>query len=160
MPTGIYPRTVQHRKKIGDSLRGRKRPKQSAIMKRNTYAKGNIGNRQTPEWIRKRVASLAGNNHYGDFRANGPKDVAKWLKKRVVTLSKYGLTLKSYQAMKVAQNGKCRICLKTTRYFHIDHDHITGRVRGLLCARCNIALGLFRDNPRILRNAIKYLAAV
>lgn len=65
------------------------------------------------------------------------------------------------------QNNSCAICLEELvtdlsrdNYTHkavIDHCHNTNKVRGILCARCNQALGLFRDNPNIIRNAIKYL---
>jgi hypothetical protein len=39
----------------------------------------------------------------------------------------------------------------------VDHDHTTGRIRGLLCTRCNAAIGLFEENPRLLRQAVGYL---
>lgn len=63
------------------------------------------------------------------------------------------------------QGNKCAICGKEIYLFgskksntaHVDHDHITGKVRGLLCQECNTGLGKFRDNPLFLANAIKYL---
>lgn len=60
------------------------------------------------------------------------------------------------------QNGKCAICGsgkydRTNRRFAIDHCHQTEKIRGLLCGRCNMALGLLNDNLEILDNAIKYL---
>jgi hypothetical protein len=56
----------------------------------------------------------------------------------------YGITQYDYDMLLAAQNGVCRICEKTQRKvknFHVDHCHKTGRVRGLLCTRCNMALG-------------------
>lgn len=60
-----------------------------------------------------------------------------------------------------AQNGVCAICGAEEAggrgQFHADHDHATNTPRGVLCHRCNIALGHFRDNPEILQSAIEYL---
>lgn len=60
---------------------------------------------------------------------------------------------------------KCAICGKDIYLFgskksntaHVDHEHSTGKIRGLLCQECNTGLGKFRDNPLFLANAIKYL---
>ena len=49
------------------------------------------------------------------------------------------------------------ICEQITENFHTDHDHLTDKVRGLLCSQCNMGLGSFKDNKLILFNAIKYL---
>ena len=56
--------------------------------------------------------------------------------------NRYGLTIEQYDGLKVAQGGGCAMCGKVGRLF-IDHDHKTGRVRGLLCPGCNGALGHF-----------------
>lgn len=71
-------------------------------------------------------------------------------------LSKYGLSLNTFARMFVAQGGTCRICHSDPPLV-IDHDHDTGKVRGLLCGRCNSGLGFFRDDPLLLREAIRYL---
>ena len=59
------------------------------------------------------------------------------------------------------QNGKCAICATTEHRgrgnFYVDHDHSTGKIRGLLCNPCNIALGMFRDSIDTLKKAISYL---
>jgi hypothetical protein len=55
-----------------------------------------------------------------------------------------------------AQNGVCAIC-RTAEAAHIDHDHVTGAVRGMLCFRCNAALGQLDDNPDVLVRAARYL---
>lgn len=70
--------------------------------------------------------------------------------------SKYNLTPTEHDALISEQNSKCAICEDTTK-LHIDHDHRTGVVRGLLCHSCNVSLGHFRDNIQILEKAIKYL---
>lgn len=70
----------------------------------------------------------------------------------------YNLTFLDIKKMKVQQDNKCLICdYPLPNNFVIDHDHKTGKVRGLLCRRCNTSLGLFRDDPNILKRAINYL---
>lgn len=66
--------------------------------------------------------------------------------------------------MAEAQNNQCAICeidvLNTEgRRFAVDHDHITGKVRGLLCSKCNMGLGKFNDSPELIDAAIEYLEA-
>ena len=80
-------------------------------------------------------------------------------------LKKYGITLEDQEQMLREQNNKCAICGKEIFLFgsskkltaHVDHDHKTGKVRGLLCNDCNRGIGLLKDNPLFLANAIKYL---
>ena len=74
----------------------------------------------------------------------------------------YGITPEQYEDMLQTQGGACAICRAKkpggrTKLFFIDHCHNTGKVRGLLCMRCNTGLGLFLDNPKFLANAISYL---
>src|SRR5579863_5460292 len=71
--------------------------------------------------------------------------------------AKYGLTPEDYDNMLAAQNGLCAICTKKPKTFHVDHDHDTGKVRGLLCQKCNILLGQADEKPEILIAAIDYL---
>lgn len=59
-----------------------------------------------------------------------------------------------------AQNGLCAICKNPEtpgRQMHIDHDHESGKIRSLLCGKCNMGLGLFKDDPRRLQSAIEYI---
>ena len=76
---------------------------------------------------------------------------------------KYGLTVDEYKSMLASQGGRCAICLtddprgKKHNWFHVDHCHKTGKVRGLLCSRCNMGLGSFQDNADLLEEAINYI---
>jgi 5-methylcytosine-specific restriction endonuclease McrA len=71
----------------------------------------------------------------------------------------YGLKPGEYQRMLDAQGGRCAICgnKPVTIRLAVDHDHVTGRVRGLLCRRCNRALGLWEGDPQKMRNLIGYV---
>lgn len=77
---------------------------------------------------------------------------------------KYGITPNQYDEMMILQNGLCAICRKTAKEnkkrLSIDHCHITKKVRGLLCYRCNTGLASFKDNLEILKQAVIYLEAI
>jgi len=71
----------------------------------------------------------------------------------------YGLTEEEYNNMVLSQNNMCAICNKPNdRTLHIDHEHVTGKVRGLLCSNCNLGIGLLQEDLIILNRAIKYLS--
>jgi hypothetical protein len=92
-----------------------------------------------------------------DYETNKEKYRSAWLK------SVYGITLEQYDALLASQGTKCAICPATTPTgkgngrWHIDHDHKTGKVRGILCGRCNLLLGHAADSIEVLDLAIKYL---
>lgn len=71
----------------------------------------------------------------------------------------YGLEDGEYEALVVAQDGKCLICesVPDTGLLYVDHDHVSEEVRGLLCMQCNSGLGLFKDDAKILTRAVWYL---
>jgi len=72
----------------------------------------------------------------------------------------YGITLEQYSALVSSQNSKCAICgveFPDALSGHVDHCHSTGIIRGILCGKCNAAIGLFSDNTTFLQNAIYYL---
>ena len=68
----------------------------------------------------------------------------------------YGITKQEYQEMYERQGGVCACCEKKAR-LSVDHCHKTGKVRGLLCTNCNLALGHCKDDPQILLNLIEFL---
>ena len=73
----------------------------------------------------------------------------------------YSMTLVDFDQMLASQKGRCRIC-GTDKPGHkgrfcVDHNHNTGEVRGILCHKCNTALGLLQDSPSLLQSARDYL---
>jgi hypothetical protein len=75
----------------------------------------------------------------------------------------YGISPEEFEQLCISQNYKCAICgddlvfNKTANGAHLDHEHKTKWVRGVLCGPCNLGLGKFKDDPDILANAAKYL---
>jgi hypothetical protein len=77
-------------------------------------------------------------------------------------LRHYRLTYDEYARLLTTQAGRCAICLQPSTKeveLHVDHDHASDEIRGLLCSSCNTALGSFGDDPKRLTNALAYLAA-
>lgn len=72
----------------------------------------------------------------------------------------YDMTETQYREMLAQQQGCCAICAVKMESPHVDHCHVTGQVRGMLCRSCNHGLGNFRDNIQFLMNAAKYLTDV
>jgi hypothetical protein len=70
---------------------------------------------------------------------------------------KYGLYQHEYEAHYVVQRGCCAICELRTEQLKVDHCHVTGRVRGLLCSNCNFGVGDFADTPERCLRAAAYL---
>lgn len=86
-----------------------------------------------------------------------PKEV-KYEAWRAKLLRRYGMTKEQYDDMFVKQFGECAICCKKQKHrLVVDHDHATGKARGLLCHKCNMAIGLLFDNSILLRAAADYL---
>jgi hypothetical protein len=75
--------------------------------------------------------------------------------------AKYGISIEEYNVIFAAQNGRCYGCERhqsiLDKKLSVDHNHTTGKVRGLLCGTCNVALGMLKDDPKILGNLIAYL---
>lgn len=77
--------------------------------------------------------------------------------KRAALKALYGLTLDAWSELFRLQGGRCKICHREGCRLSVDHCHTTGDVRGLLCQRCNAALGLMDDSPSRLVAASNYL---
>jgi hypothetical protein len=102
--------------------------------------------------IRRQQALVAIEN-----AGNQPTAIAKRDRLFAERLIRYNLTYERYEQMFQTQNGRCAICLQP-RPLVIDHDHATGRVRGLLCSACNTGIGQLGDAAERVRAAAEYLA--
>ncbi len=97
------------------------------------------------------------------WRANNPE-----YERRRKLIERYGITPEQYTELLVAQGGCCAICRQQETARHntsirvqklaVDHCHITGKVRGLLCQDCNRGISKFHDDPILLQKAIDYLS--
>jgi hypothetical protein len=93
------------------------------------------------------------------FYKNGPRCLETsrkyWLKK------KFGITVEDYNVMLARQGGFCAICgaVDKARHLAVDHCHKTGKVRGLLCSKCNTAIGSLEDSVVLIGAALGYLVA-
>jgi hypothetical protein len=99
------------------------------------------------------------NNHAKAFRKRRDPETAYGyeIKRR------YGCTLEQYNEMLVKQEGKCALCQRLHNpaekkgRLYVDHCHKSGKVRQLLCGACNSALGYFKDDTRVMAEAIAYI---
>lgn len=127
--------------------------------------KKHMGKAVTPEQIvrrnqRSKAWRLANQERYSaNKKARYQK--TKHLAWRRNLLNKYGITVEAYEAMLLVQENRCAICrnVQTRRRLNVDHCHQTGVVRGLLCDKCNKAIGLFGDSMELINRVIEYLAA-
>lgn len=118
--------------------------------------------------VKTRVCAMCG----AEFAAQGPRkyctpscrNKAAWITRK----SRPNSSQRNREAHRAEvnrllalQGGVCAICKlgkwATKQYWHLDHDHMTGKNRGALCSRCNLGLGLFQDRPESLRAAADYL---
>lgn len=112
--------------------------------------------------IRQKGSKFCCNDCYKEFRSKNKlsKTEIKERNKIYQKKSKYKLDEEEYKQLFIAQDNTCLICDKKfsdQNKAHVDHDHITGKVRGLLCTHCNSLLGFANDNISILLKAIDYL---
>jgi hypothetical protein len=153
---------------FGDVVDGRRTCRKCGVDKPiDHFSQGGDG-----RWRRYRCKECEGNRFKQWVAAQIAADPEGYKKKvadesRGRKLKLFGMTAEDYDQMFEAQGGVCAICKKPeclpTRWgsfssrLPIDHDHQTGRVRGLLCHSCNKALGLFKDSPDVLQAAADYL---
>lgn len=94
------------------------------------------------------------------YRRNYDKQIKRFRENGLIR--KYGISVEDYQRMLDRQEGRCAICGadkpgRNNKTFAVDHSHIDGSVRGLLCIKCNSGIGFFRDDPSLIRRAAFYV---
>lgn len=109
-----------------------------------------VGRRRDSKWCSERCARSANKLIYAAT------------KRRHNLKAKYGLDEGAYQRMVRMQRGRCAICRgndpkRPDGKWAVDHDHVTGQVRGLLCSKCNTGIGQLRDDPEIIAAAARYV---
>jgi recombination endonuclease VII len=87
-----------------------------------------------------------------------PRDPQYFTKRHLQ--KKYNMTVEEHAALLIKQEGRCAICRIALERTNVDHDHNTGKVRGILCPSCNMALGLFQDSTAVLQAAKDYLDGI
>ena len=106
-----------------------------------------------------RIARQKNGEYQRAWKSNNPEK-SKELSRKTHIMRKFGITIAEYDSMLAAQNGVCAICEDTcsTGYkLAVDHNHITGKIRALLCKNCNTAIGLLKENTNTMNKAINYL---
>ena len=141
-----------------------------AIDKKNYKEKSEQKKLYRINWYKKpenaEKAKRASKNWYFKNKSRARENNRKWLHKhkeernRYDYEKKYGITYEEREQILVNQNRKCKICKKlliNSKDCHTDHNHKTGKIRGMLCGNCNLLLGNAFENIEILKEAIKYL---
>lgn len=123
--------------------------RQKRLVRWRTYSKTTKGKRAIRRAEKRRLD-----------RIRGPK--GRMYRRRIMLRHRYKMTEADYQSLLKKQDGHCALCFRTpdedrTGRLHIDHDHATDRVRGLLCHRHNHGLGMLGDSEEGLLAALKYL---
>jgi hypothetical protein len=113
---------------------------------------------RTSEGYRRPVCNACSNKHSIEWRKNNP-DKCKIYTRKSKLKKKYGMSIEDYDIMYAKQNGVCYICnvKHERRPLNVDHCHDTGKIRKLLCDKCNMALGLINDSIELLDKFKKYL---
>ncbi len=117
------------------------RNREEAIRRTQTWRKRNPDKYQA--WLKRNREE-----HKEQRRANA---------RRTHLMRTYGLSIEIYEFLTAIQGGRCAACDRPSDDLHVDHEHGTGRVRGLLCGSCNRGIGLLGDDPDRLESAAAYL---
>lgn len=111
-------------------------------------------NEQHIAWCKANTKRIKEYNakYYRNLQLHAPETIRKYGLRQ-----DYNLSLDDYYTLLTSQNNLCAICHNPLTNPHVDHNHITGQIRGLLCRLCNNGIGFLKDDPTILLAAIHYL---
>lgn|SRR6185503_2558605 len=123
------------------------RASRAAIMKR--YCDSPKGRATRAEYAKKWNSENPG--YSNEWARKNPES-----RKNIVLKHLYKITLDDWNLLFARQDGRCAVCSERKRLY-VDHCHATGRVRGLLCRDCNLALGHLKDSPELLTYLLAYL---
>lgn len=143
--------------RLENTKRWRNKNKEKVLFLEKKYRMENVEKckaKDKKSYEKHKEARLEADKDY--YWNGGGKQKARW---RIIK-RKYGITREEFNEVFERQGMACAICGKrdfTEWTLNIDHDHETGRLRGILCNNCNIAIGLMKDNVGFLECAIKYL---
>lgn len=148
MPKGIYKR-IRPDNWIEDS----KNRKQEYDRKRRSKPELKIlQNKRHVEWVKRNKEII--NRKRREWRSK-PENKLKY--KIFLLKNKYGLSYEEYQRKIYIQKGNCPICNLPLINGVVDHNHITNKVRDILCTNCNLQLGLIEKKPYLVNSMIEYL---
>jgi len=138
-----WSKTPKGRAYHNESARRRRTLPEVKEYQRQFYKKWRIENAESKRAYDKQY-HIAHREEMKEYRMANREHV-KNVQRRHALRKFYGMTPETYQEMLVAQRGRCAICLReeNSRHMGVDHDHASGRVRGLLCAGCNLKLGWY-----------------
>ena len=149
----IVPKTAEEKRAYFRAWEAQNREKRRS-QRRASYARN-------PEKQRARRRAWRAANREKDRASNRAWYERNREQKRASSHAmNYGVSPKDYHTLLALQSNRCAICRaeqKRGRALGVDHDHRTGKVRGLLCDRCNMGLGHFHDDPEKLRAAVLYV---
>jgi len=137
-----------------DRIKDRVRENCKKWYQRTKFARREANRKRKHDWdVKNRDRELKKKKE--NYR-NNKLAIREWILKK-----KYNISLLEYEVLLNKQNGCCAICGKHQTQFTIslsvDHNHITGKIRGLLCHKCNRGIGLFDDSPETMERASFYL---
>lgn len=146
--SGPYGRTTRCKLCMGASQKKYSRTEDGRAVKSRAYKKWRDANLELARELSRESNKVA--------RAEDPERFRDYDRKR-----HYGLEYGKYAVMLAAQGGGCAICASPepggNGVFHVDHCHVSKKVRGLLCSNCNTGLGKFKDDRQRLLAAARYL---
>lgn len=128
------------------------------VEKRKEYVKKHA--QDNPKMYKDAILKYQGSEKYKETRKKYYKsEKYKEMTRRGHLRRKYGISLETFHILNESQNGLCKICAKPPgiKGLAVDHNHSTGKVRGLLCYKCNASLGYLHEDISIIESMIKYI---